>query len=140
MWEVLMRLGLDGGDSQGTELVGLALLSPSLIIQLLVWGQTPTTDFSPHDSKCVKIMLTHYRCVSTVQHIFTLELLSSTLCGFAYPACILHRGYWLSLTYPVIQLCLKSTKYNRYKIILNGCVGNQLWSAFYCRFGVVVEP
>ena len=82
----------------------------------------------------------HYRCVSTVQHIFTLELLSSTLCGFAYPACILHHGYWLSLTYPVIQLCLKSTKYNRYKIILNGCVGNQLWSAFYCRFGVVVEP
>ena len=101
MWEVLMRLGLDGGDSQGTELVGLALLSPSLIIQLLVWGQTPTTDFSPHDSKCVKIMLTHYRCVSTVQHIFTLELLSSTLCGFAYPACILHHGYFKALGVPI---------------------------------------
>ena len=42
-WEVLMRLGRDGGDSQGTQLVGLALLSPSLIIQLPVWGQMPTT-------------------------------------------------------------------------------------------------
>ena len=36
LWEVLMRPGRDGGDSLCSEPVGLALLSPSLITQLLV--------------------------------------------------------------------------------------------------------
>ena len=62
------------GGIPGTQLVGLALLSPSLIIQLPVWGQTPTTvPFSFQFQICKNSVDTNL--VVLAQHWFSLDTL-----------------------------------------------------------------